>query len=318
MANIPKFVLINEEGPREGFQIEPGPIPTAQKIELIDALSDTGLKQIQIVSYVSPKRVPGMADADEVVAGFKRKAGVKYTALWLNDIGFERAFNSGKLDISGSISLTASAAFLKKNQQRTMAENLYLQALQVDKFLGKGIPVRRGSIMAAFGCNYQGDIPTSAVLEQVRDIFSIAVEKDVKIETLSLADTMGWGTPDKIKRLVGAIQDKYPDITLSLHLHDTRGMGIANAYAGLEMGVGIFDATVGGLGGCPFAGNKGAAGNLCTEDLAFLCAEMGIETGIDLDQLINTAILAEKIVGHPLGGSVKTGGALAKYRSTTR
>jgi hydroxymethylglutaryl-CoA lyase len=132
-----------------------------------------------------------------------------------------------------------------------------------------------------------------------------------------LADTMGWGTPDKVKRLVGAVQENHPDLSLSLHLHDTRGMGIANAYAGLEMGVGTFDATVGGLGGCPFAMNKGAAGNVCTEDLAFLCAEMGIDTGLDLDRLIEAALLAEKIVRHPLGGSVKTGGTLAKFRKTS-
>ena len=129
-----------------------------------------------------------------------------------------------------------------------------------------------------------------------------------------LADTMGWANPAQIKRTVGAVQDKYPDLPVSLHLHDTRGLGIANAYAGLEMGVTHYDSAVAGLGGCPFAGNAGAAGNVCTEDLVFMCDEMGIETGVDLQKLIDCAVLAEDIVGHPLPGSVKTGGSLARLR----
>jgi hydroxymethylglutaryl-CoA lyase len=135
---------------------------------------------------------------------------------------------------------------------------------------------------------------------------------------ISLADTMAWATPLSIKRVVGAVREKYPQLQISLHLHDTRGMGIANAYAGMEMGVSIYDAAVAGLGGCPFAAHSGAAGNVCTEDLAFMCAEMGIATGIDLDKLIESALLAEEIVGHPLPGCVMKGGTLNRLREKIR
>jgi hydroxymethylglutaryl-CoA lyase len=134
------------------------------------------------------------------------------------------------------------------------------------------------------------------------------------VKSLSLADTMAWATPLHIKRVVGAVRERWPDLRINLHLHDTRGLGVANAYAGLEMGVASFDASVAGLGGCPFAGHKGAAGNVCTEDLVFMCEEMGISTGIDVEKLIAAAQLAEEIVGHPLPGSVMRGGTLAKYR----
>jgi hydroxymethylglutaryl-CoA lyase len=160
-------------------------------------------------------------------------------------------------------------------------------------------------------------MPLPTILEIVRRIFELANEYRVRLKELSFADTMAWATPLQIKRLVGAVREKYPDVRLSLHLHDTRGMGIANAYAGLEMGVDMFDACVAGLGGCPFAAHKGAAGNVCTEDLVFMCREMGIETGIDLDRMIACAQLAEDIVGHPLPGSVKLGGNLDKLRGAT-
>jgi hydroxymethylglutaryl-CoA lyase len=168
--------------------------------------------------------------------------------------------------------------------------------------------------MAAFGCNFEGDIPVSRVLDMVKQALDLAEEAQIKIETLSLADTMAWATPRSIRNVVGAVRSKYPELELSLHLHDTRGMGIANAYAGMEMGVAIFDAAVAGLGGCPFAAHVGAAGNVCTEDLVFMCQEMGIETGIDLEKIIQSALLAEKIVGHPLPGTVMKGGSLAKLR----
>ena len=158
-------------------------------------------------------------------------------------------------------------------------------------------------------------MPVERIVDIVRRIFELADEYGVKLKELSFADTMAWATPAHIKRLVGAIREKWPEQRLSLHLHDTRGMGIANAYAGLEMGVDMFDSCVAGLGGCPFAGHKGAAGNVCTEDLVFMCEEMGIDTGIDLDKLIECARLAEDIVGHPLPGSVKLGGNLDKLRA---
>jgi hydroxymethylglutaryl-CoA lyase len=315
VSDIPKSVAINEEGPREGFQIEKGPIATARKVELIDALSETGVKQIQIVSFVSPQAVPGMADAEEVVRRFNPKPGVRYTSLWLNARGFERALLAcGRLDVSGSITLTASETFLERNQRRSMAENLEAQRRIVTSYKANNVPVRRGAIMAAFGCNFEGDIAPAKVMDLLRQILDVAAEQDLTLSELTLADTMAWATPASIKRLVGAVRERYPSLRITLHLHDTRGMGIANAYAGLEMGVESFDAAVAGLGGCPFAAHAGAAGNVCTEDLVFMCEEMGIDTGIDLERMIAVAELAEEIVGHPTPGSVMRGGSLKALR----
>ena len=314
MSDMPKFVHINEEGPREGFQIEKGPISTTQKIELIDALSETGITHIQAVSFVNPKRVPGWADADEVVEGFTAKPGVKYTALVLNDKGLERAVASDKLHVRGTISLTASEKFLMRNQRRTLAENIEAQRGMISLFKQHEVDVNRVSVMAAFGCNFEGNIAASQVLDMVRSGMTLANDSGLNIKEIGLADTMGWATPQDIYRTVGAVRDAYPDHEVVLHLHDTRGMAVANALAGLQLGVAKYDATVGGLGGCPFAANAGASGNICTEDLVFMLGEMGIETGIDLDKLIEVAKLAEDIVGHPLPGSVKVGGNLRTPR----
>jgi hydroxymethylglutaryl-CoA lyase len=318
MSDLPKSVRINEEGPREGFQFEKGPIPTARKIELIDSLSRTGLKQIQTVSFVPPKNVPGMADADEVVKGFTRAPGVSYTGLWLNDKGLERALASGKLDVKGTLSLTASEKFLLRNQKRTLKENIEAQHAIVKMYQEYKVPVERAGLMAAFGCNFEGDIPVPHILDMVQQMLDIGTQYKLDLKVVSLADTMAWATPLSIKRVVGAVRERFPQLQISLHLHDTRGMGIANAYAGMEMGVSIFDAAVAGLGGCPFAAHSGAAGNVCTEDLVFMCAEMGIATGIDLDRLIESALLAESIVGHPLPGCVMKGGTLDRLRQKIR
>ena len=315
MSDTPKIVTIHEEGPREGFQIERGAIPTARKIELIEALSETGLKHMQVVSFVNPKRVPGMADAEDVVRGFKPKPGVDYTALWLNEKGLERARATGKLTLEGKISIYASEKFSTRNNNRTTAQEFEYARRVLENYIEHDIPVERGSIAAAFGCNYQGDMPVQTILDILRRILELAAEHGIELKELSFADTMAWATPLHIKRLIGAVREKYPNQRLSLHLHDTRGMGIANAYAALEMGVDMFDACVAGLGGCPFAAHKGAAGHVCTEDLVFMCQEMGIATGIDLDRMIECAQLAEDIVGHPLPGSVKMGGNLTKLRA---
>lgn len=315
MADFPKSITIHEEGPREGFQIERAPIPTARKVELIEALSETGLTHMQIVSFVNPKKVPNMADAEDVVRAFRPKPGVHYTGLWLNEKGLERARATGKLTLEGKISIYASEAFSKRNNNRSAAQEFEYARRVVDEYKAQGIPVERGSVASAFGCNFQGDIPTSKVLDILRHIFQIADESGIVLKEISLADTMAWATPLAIKRTLGAIRERYPDMRFNLHLHDTRGMGIANAFAALEMGVDMFDACVAGLGGCPFAGHKGAAGNVCTEDLVFMCEEMGIETGLDLDKLIECARLAEEIVGHPLPGSVMKGGSLKRLRA---
>jgi hydroxymethylglutaryl-CoA lyase len=315
MSDLPQRVDISEEGPREGFQFEKGPIATERKIALIDALSQTGVKHIQIVSFVNPKNVPGMADADQVVAGITPQPGVAYTSLWLNEKGFERALTHGnRLSLGGTIQLCASEKFLLRNQNRTAEQQLAGQHKIVELYKANGVAVERGSVMAAFGCNFEGDIAVERVVALVGQILDVAQEHGVTLNYVTLADTMAWATPLSIKRVVGALRERWPDLDIALHLHDTRGMAIANAYAGLEMGVTRFDSSVAGLGGCPFAGHRGAAGNVCSEDLVFLCHEMGIETGVDLDALIDCARLAEDVVGHPLPGSVMTGGTLAKYR----
>jgi hydroxymethylglutaryl-CoA lyase len=315
LSDLPTSVVITEEGPREGFQIEPGPIPTARKIALIDALSDTGLRHIQIVSFVHPKLVPGMADAEAVVAGITQHPQVAYSGLWLNDRGFERALATGRLDMRATIALSASAAFLRRNQNCSPAELLDAQRASLALYRAYGVAIEQGLIAAAFGCNFEGDVPAERVVALVDDLLALTAEQGVALELVNLADTMAWATPAAIERVVGAVRERHPTLEVALHLHDTRGMGIANAYAGLRMGVRRFDAAVAGLGGCPFAEHRGAAGNVCTEDLVFLCQEIGIETGLDLDRLIECARMAEEIVGHPLPGAVKQGGSLQKLRA---
>jgi hydroxymethylglutaryl-CoA lyase len=318
VSDLPKRIHIQEEGPREGFQFEKGHIPTARKIELIDRLSQTGIDHIQIVSFVNPKAVPGMADAEEVVRGITPRPQVAYTALWLNDKGFERALAVGTIEVKGSIITAASPTFLKRNQNKTPEEQLAAQHAIVRMYKESGVPVERGGIMAAFGCNFEGDIPVERMVTLVRQLLDVAAENAVSLRYILLADTMAWATPQSIKRVLGAVREKFPDVEFALHLHDTRGMGVANAYAGLEMGVTRFDSSVAGLGGCPFAGHRGAAGNVCTEDLVFMCDEIGVETGIDLEALIDCAKLAEDIVGHPLPGSIMRGGSLRRLRTSLK
>ena len=315
MSDLPKHVEIHEEGPREGFQIEPGPIPTADKVKLIEALSETGLHHIQACSFVNPRLVPGWADAEAVVESFQAKDGVHYTGLYFNGNGLDRARKyQGKLTLSGSISLTASEGFTKKNLNRTHAENLEAMKRQAAAHLTNGIPVNRVGVMAAFGCNYQGDIAPAQVIKTLEDGMKIAEETGAQITLFSLADTMGWAAPHRIEQVIGEVRNRWPGMTISLHLHDTRGLAVANAHAALKMGVSQFDSTVGGLGGCPFAGQPKAAGNICTEELVLLCEEMGIETGVDLDNLIEVGRMAEDIVGHQLPSELIHAGSLQAFR----
>lgn len=315
MSDLPNFIEIHEEGPREGFQIEPGPIPTADKIKLIEALSDTGLHHIQACSFVNTRLVPGWADAEAVVEGFKPRDGVTYTGLFFNGNGLDRALAfKGKLTVTGSISLTASEGFTKKNLHRTHAENVEAMKKHSALQLSKGIPVNRIGVMAAFGCNYQGDITPADVVRTLEDGMAIAEETGATIEIFSLADTMGWAIPPRIERTIGAVRSRWPDMPIALHLHDTRGMAVANAHAAIKLGVAQFDSTVGGLGGCPFAGQPKAAGNICTEELVLLCQEMGIDTGVDLDKLIEVGRLAEEIVGHQLPSELIHAGSLDAFR----
>ncbi len=297
-----KTVEIHEVGPREGFQFEgigdPDKISTEQKAELVDALSETGVPEIQVTSFVSPRHVPQMADAEALSAKINRKPRVRYTALYLNDKGLERAEKAGIYELKGRISFTASQTFSIRNQNRDDQADEAMQRRMVQMFLDRKIRVDMGSMMAVFGCNYEGDIPLSRVIDLVAKMHRIGEEFGIELSELSLADTMGWADPEAIKRTLGAIRERWPDLEILLHLHDTRGAGLANAYAAMEMGIRKFDTSVGGLGGCPFAGT--VAGNIATEDLVFMCERMGVSTGIDLAAMVDVAKLAERIVGHSL------------------
>jgi hydroxymethylglutaryl-CoA lyase len=311
---LPKFVNIKEVGPREGMQFEKGPITTSDKIRLVDMLSDCNFKQIEVTSFVSPKWVPQMADADEVARAFKRRSGTEYSCIFLNAKGLERAAAHKKFDIRGGLWATATDTFSKKNTNKNIEETYVDLEERIGVFKSFNIPVERIGIMAAFGCNYEGDVDPQRVVGMVARLIEITQRHNESIKSIALADTMGWATPLTMRRMLGLVRDRWPDKRINLHLHDTRGLGLSNAFAAMEMGVDDFDAAVGGLGGCPYGGFKGAAGNISSEDLVHMCLELGIETGVDLDRLIETAREAEKIVGHPLPGKLIQGSPLKSYR----
>jgi hydroxymethylglutaryl-CoA lyase len=309
MSGLPKSVRLIEVGPREGFQYEgisdPQKISTQEKVRLIDLLGQTGLKTLQIVSFVSPKQVPQMADAEEICKHLQPRPGVAYTGIYLNAAGLERAIAvSPPLELTGKITLTASETFSLRNQRRTHEQDLEMQRRVAALYQQHGHPVETANIMAAFGCNYEGPVALSRVLDLAKKLHGIAAGVGNTLRTLGLADTMGWANPELIRRTIGAMRERWPELTLNLHLHDTRGLGIANVYAGLLEGVAEFDSAVGGLGGCPFAGHSGAAGNVCTEEIVFLCRQLGIETGVDLEALVEASRFAEQIVGHALPSSL--------------
>lgn len=319
--NLPKTVRINEVGPREGFQFEgtkdPTRISTADKVRLIKALSETGAANIQVVSFAHPRWVPQMADAEEICSQLTRKQGLSYTGIYLNVEGLKRALKVSVIDVFGKMTLTASETFAKRNQNRSFEEDLEMQHKMAKVYVEHGIPITHGSIMAAFGCNYEGVIPKDRVLSIVDTLINLARQYQSTLKTLILADTMGWANPEQVRTYIRDIRMRWPDLRLALHLHDTRGMGMANVYAALLEGVDEFDTAVGGLGGCPFAGHSGAAGNVSSEDILFLCRQLCIETGVNIDAMVACARMAEEIVGHPLPGRVKNtevrvGGAAVK------
>ncbi|HEY8449380.1 MAG TPA: hydroxymethylglutaryl-CoA lyase [Bacillota bacterium] len=313
---LPKRVRIYEVGPREGFQFEKGPISTDDKVALVDALSETGLGSIEVTSFVSPKWVPQMADAEEVLARIRRKPGVEYRALFLNLKGLERALKAN-VTIDGEIILAASDKFLRTNNNRSIDDALAAIPEWIAAYERAGIPVNQLDLMTTFGCNYEGHISLERVLDVLGRAAAILEQHGHKVERIKLADTMGWANPAQVKRTIYALRERWPDARLCLHLHDTRGTGLANAFAALEEGVTEFESAVGGLGGCPFASMKGAAGNIATEDFAFMCEEMGVETGIDLEAIAEAARLAERIVGHDLPGKLAKGGLMRDVRPGT-
>jgi hydroxymethylglutaryl-CoA lyase len=304
---------LHEEGPREGFQIEAGPIASADKVRLIEALAETGLEEVQCVSFVNPERVPGMADAELVARSIRKREGVRYSGLWLNLRGMQRAMRT-QLDIEGTIGTSASEAFSVRNNGKGLAALREAQRETLAFCVDHGIAVTRGIVTTAFGCNLEGAIAPATVVERVAQMLDTMAEFGLRLPILRLADTVGWAQPNAIAAVVGAVRERWPELRLGLHLHDTRGTAMANALMGLQMGIDTFDSACAGLGGCPFAGHTGAAGNICTEDLAFMCEEMGIETGVDLEALIGCAQLAEDIVGHPLPGKLMRAGTLGRFR----
>lgn len=313
MSDLPRRVHLHEEGPREGFQIEAGPIASADKVRLIEALAETGLEEVQCVSFVNPERVPGMADAELVARSIRKRDGVRYSGLWLNLRGMQRAMRT-QLDIEGTIGTSASEAFSVRNNGKGLAALREAQRETLAFCVDHGIAVTRGIVTTAFGCNLEGVIAPATVVERVAQMLDTMAEFGLRLPILRLADTVGWAQPNAIAAVVGAVRERWPELRLGLHLHDTRGTAMANALMGLQMGIDTFDSACAGLGGCPFAGHTGAAGNICTEDLAFMCEEMGIETGVDLDALIGCAQLAEEIVGHPLPGKLMRAGTLGRFR----
>jgi hydroxymethylglutaryl-CoA lyase len=283
--SAPSSVRIREVGPRDGIQSEPAEVATKDKIALIDALSGTGLRYIEAVSFVSPQAIPNMADARAVWDGITRRDGVFYSALVPNQKGAEAAAEAG---VDGmQVFIAASDSYNLQNVRRTVVESIPNVEAVVEVARQAGIPVE-GSISTAFGCPYEGDVPPGRVVEVTRWMV------DAGISSISYGDTTGMGTPRRVREVVEAVRSSLPDLEINLHFHDTRGTGLANVVAALDMGVEYFDASIGGMGGSPYA--TGATGNIATEDLVHMLDDMDIDTGVDLEALIDAARLAQSFV----------------------
>ncbi|HET7483277.1 MAG TPA: hydroxymethylglutaryl-CoA lyase [Actinomycetota bacterium] len=303
----PRRVRIREVGPRDGIQSERAHIETADKIRLIDALSDTGLKLIEAVSFVSPKAVPNMADAREVWDGIERRDGIFYSALVPNKRGAETAAEVG---VDGmQVFLAASDGYNKRNVGKTVEESLVDVAAVADVARDAGIPLE-GTISSALGDAYEGDVEPSRVAAVARRLV------DLGITAISFGDTTGMGTPRGVRELVGAIRTELPNLDINMHFHDTRGTGLANVLAALDLGIDYFDASVGGMGGSPFA--SGATGNVATEDLVHMLTDMGIDTGIDLDKLLDAARIAQSFIAGELPSKVLKAGPRWKLKTLSR
>jgi len=317
MSNLPRHAEIHEEGPREGFQIEPRSFPLGERAALVEALADAGLAQIQVASFVSPQRVPQMADAAELFGAIRKRPGVRYTALWLNEAGYRRARAVPQVDMVGTLHYYASDAFARANNGRGADEMAALQRDWLRRYRADGVAVEAAYVMTAFGCNLAGEISEATLSGVLAGLAAMLRDEGASLPKVYLADTVGWANPRAVRRRVDLVRQHLPGVRVGLHLHDTRGIGMANAWAALKHGVDLFDASVAGLGGCPFSGHAdgSAAGNICTEDLAFLCAESGIDTGIELERLLDAALLAERIVGRRLDGRLMHAGTLQALRA---
>ncbi len=295
--HLPGRVTIREVGPRDGLQAE-APLPVEARVRLIDALSRTGVPKIEAVSFVSPRAVPSMAGASEVWSRVARTPGVAYSALVPNRRGAAAALEAGGFD-SLQAFLAASDGYNTVNVGKTVDESIPDVADVVAVARPAGVPVEV-SISAAFGDPYGGDVTPARVLEVAERVLEAGASG------LSLGDTTGMATPTRVWDVVGLLRDRLLDTPLNLHFHDTRGTAMANVLAALEVGVTEFDAGVGGLGGSPFA--PGANGNLATEDVVHMLTDMGIETGVDLDRVLESARLAQDLIGRPLTSQVLQAG----------
>jgi hydroxymethylglutaryl-CoA lyase len=296
MSDLPESVSLREVGPRDGLQNE-APVPTEAKVELIDALSTTGVRRIEAVSFVHPRAIPQMADAAEVWKRVTPNPDVRYSALVPNLKGAQRALDAGFADIE--VVVSASDTHNRKNVNRSTDESLDDIAGLIDAVQAGGGSVQV-IVSTAWGCPYEGDVP----VERVLAVADRAVRDGA--DGVSFGDTTGMATPGRVTRLVGGFRSAHPQVPLNLHFHNTRGTGLANVLAALELGVGDFDASVGGLGGCPYA--PGATGNVATEELVHMVEDMGVATGIDLDAMIEAAATAERIVGRTLPSQVLRAG----------
>lgn len=291
---LPSHVTITEVGPRDGLQNEARILALAQKVELIDALSETGLTRIEAASFVHPKAIPQMADASQVLARIHRNPNVTYIGLVPNERGARDAISARVDEIATVVS--ASESHNRANLNRSIQESLVQIEAVAALCSDAGLPWC-GYISTAFGCPYEGDVPEDRVLEIATRLV------DYGADAIALGDTIGVADPRQVSRLVARFFDEQPSAKLRLHFHDTRGMALANVLAAMDVGVVEFDGSVGGAGGCPYA--PGASGNVATEDMVGMLHAMGVETGVDLDKLTGAALLAETIVGRTLDGRRK-------------
>jgi hydroxymethylglutaryl-CoA lyase len=294
---LPADVRIVEVGPRDGLQNEKTDIGTANKIALIDRLSKTGLRSIEATAFVSPKWVPQMADAAEVMAGIARAPGVSYPVLVPNEAGYERARAAGAKEVA--VFTAASEAFNLKNTNAGIDESLRRFAPVLARAKADGVKVR-GYVSTVLGCPYQGEVPLADVVRVARAL------REMGCYEISLGDTIGVGTPGKARAMLKAVAGEVPMAALAIHFHDTWGQALANALACLEEGVAVIDSAVSGAGGCPYA--KGASGNVASEDVVYMLHGLGIRTGIDLDLLADTGRWLAALLGRDTGS--KAGKAL--------
>jgi hydroxymethylglutaryl-CoA lyase len=300
---LPERVTICEVGTRDGFQIEPDFIPTELKVEVVDLLSAAGLPRIEVTSFVHPKAVPQLRDAEEVMARIKRRPGTRYAALVPNEKGAVRAIEA-RVDAIHTV-LSASESHNLANVNMTIAESLDRLGSVLQVAARAKIPVGCG-ISTSFGCPFEGDVP----LAQLERVVGRLVEMGAR--AVGLADTTGMANPRQVSRVLEHLIPRFPGVEWTLHTHDTRAMAIPNILAAMEHGVINFDASIGGLGGCPFA--PGASGNVCSEDLVHCLHAMGVQTGIDLDRLLAVSRRVQEIVGRALPGQlVKAGPSTRRY-----